>query len=796
MAKSKGNFQQLLLQHGERIGLSVAGLLTVVLVVTSLFLPGSGVFSGSPEEKAKVLENTTMAVQNRLTDPTNVPSEADKPSKDSDKKLVALEMKPIDGDQYQLAQLAPVDNTGAQGRKVPTVLPIDDAMAKFNHVQVQSYIFDEQDPPRIYALEGPPAGAPGATSGSPATASSGPGPGMGSHLQHLARGGGNAAMLRLMLQARGAGGSGLAGLPGMTPLGEGETKRDRKVIPIPLNALEKRTNVTLAEQIRPLRLVVLGASFPFKQQVEEFRSKLGLRSAWDVLTETSTELGPERQVMSAFRFLGVRVERRELDGDGKPLGEFQPLDLNKDYVPYIILTGRRFEEDDREVQPLIIPGLVMPRLKQFRAEDVAKAAGPGGAMGSPGSPGSPPSSSPAPGSETGAPGSGTPAARSPDPEQDQYPAVEKELAAIKKTIETLKSKNVTAVAAAPMRFTGEGIDIFAPQPLGPAPGAPGSMPPGYSPGSTSGPMRPGTGSPSTGSGAPTVGPDGRPIEAPEPELPEHVLVRLIDVAVQPGHNYEYRLQVRMANPNYGRRDVASTTYAEKKELTSPWSQNPIRVSVPHETRYYAVDQKEVELADNPRAKYEGPYARASINKERQVVLQVHRWLDTVRLFTGAPIQVGAWTVAERIPVSRGEYVGRSERVELPVWRFTREEYVIASDATTGKFRPGIEVNFGFKAPGPQPEPILVDFEQGGIVYDRVLRRTEDNVEMKKVNDEAGATALVLNPDGRLLLLEGGLDVTDKDREETLRKVRKRIRDVKNNPKGGTGSGGTTSPFDT
>lgn len=147
MAKSKVDFKQVLMQHGERIGLGIAALLALGLIATSLFMPGSGVFSGSPDEKAKILEEKANAVQARLSDPNNVPGEADKPSKDSDKKLVALEMKTIEGEKFRLARLVPEDNSGAQGRKVPKVLPIDDAVAKFSHVQIQLYIFDNQDPP-------------------------------------------------------------------------------------------------------------------------------------------------------------------------------------------------------------------------------------------------------------------------------------------------------------------------------------------------------------------------------------------------------------------------------------------------------------------------------------------------------------------------------------------------------------------------------------------------------------------------------------------------------------------------
>jgi hypothetical protein len=287
-----------------------------------------------------------------------------------------------------------------------------------------------------------------------------------------------------------------------------------------------------------------------------------------------------------------------------------------------------------------------------------------------------------------------------------------------------------------------------------------------------------------------MGKDGRPIgigpgqpgyDPSQPlELPEHCLVRLIDVTVKPGKTYEYRMQVRMANPNHNRRDVASVSYAELPELLSDWSSS-VSVAVPHELRYYAVDQKEIDKSEGVR-KYVGTYTAdiPAFRRERQIMLQVHRWLDAVRLNPdSAPLLIGAWTAAERVPVYRGEYVGRKERTELPVWRFSREEFVIATDTSTSKFRKGVEVPFGFEEGGTQPESILVDFHQGRVDY---LRNGG-----AKVTDDSGLEALLLNPDGRLLLLEGARDQADEQRKERLKKVRTHIEDVKHNStKGGDG----------
>src|SRR5262249_44762812 len=52
------------------------------------------------------------------------------------------------------------------------------------------------------------------------------------------------------------------------------------------------------------------------------------------------------------------------------------------------------------------------------------------------------------------------------------------------------------------------------------------------------------------------------------ELPDHCLLRVVDLTVRPGEAYQYRLRVRMANPNLGRKDVADPKLAADAELTS------------------------------------------------------------------------------------------------------------------------------------------------------------------------------------------------------------------------------------
>jgi len=277
------------------------------------------------------------------------------------------------------------------------------------------------------------------------------------------------------------------------------------------------------------------------------------------------------------------------------------------------------------------------------------------------------------------------------------------------------------------------------------------------------------------------------------ELPEHCLVRVIDVTVAPGKAYEYRMRVKMANPNLDRKDVANPRYAFGETLLSEWSTMPIRVRVEPELHYYAVDQKEIDRIGDPRNRYEGPYARTEI-KPGMVMLQAHRWLTEAKLNTGTPLIVGEWSVAERFPVFKGEYVGRSERTKVPVWRYTREMFTIPTDPTlrpdpTGK-KDGIQVDFGYgvKDGNQQPEAILVDFEQGSQTY--VPGPGGDKPDGTKKTDSMGLQVLMVNPDGRLVLLEGAIDKEDEARKTRLKQVQDRILAVEKAARTPAGFGGT------
>ncbi|NBO90777.1 MAG: hypothetical protein EBV06_00435 [Planctomycetia bacterium] len=788
-AKPKVDYTAVFLRYGDRSAIISAGSICILLILTGLFWPGSGFLAESPDGKAKVLEDKSSSVSNQLA--SAKPTEADLPPQDGSKSRLSLDTSTVKPNDYMLASLVPdLSGSVGLGRRVPKVFSIDEASSGVGRVQVKSYIFDPKFE-KIKCLEAAEskqislalrgigrryrssqAGGAGALGGIAGAGAIGGMSGPGGP-------GGMAGMGGL---------GGVLGMPGQVAPGDGE-KKDKRDVWVSLDALEKRTGVVPALQIRPLRVAVIAATFPYKKQIEEFQAKLSLRSVNEVLAEGSAVAVPAgTPPLPAFRFLGVDVERRELDGDGKPKGEWSALDVSGDYRKFIAYTGKEFEMDTGDYSKLIVPGLAMPKLKQFRASEVAMIGtssmdSPMGSMGGPGTAAPPMGAEgsgkpPMPGGTGIAMGGGDPM----EEKTSQYPPVENDLKNLAKTLEALKAKPATAVV--PSRFTGaDSFDPFNPNAGNPVGGTgPGGTMGEGSFASPSGPGNP-MGSGSSGMGG-AGGYDTKPLD-----LPEHCLVRIIDINVQPGQAYEYRLRIKMSNPNQSRKDVASPAYAQGDTLLSEWSSMPIRVRLEPELYYFAVDQMTMDLVDNPRNKYEGPY-RLMAPRPNMLMLQAHRWVTESKLSNGASLIVGEWSVAERFPVYKGEYVGRSERTKVPVWRHTRESFTIPTDSNKKSPPPGIDVDFGYSVKGPQPEAILVDFNRGQQVYERVVSRTaDDRVETRKTSDDVGLQALLLNPDGRLVLLEGAIDSDDKERDSRVMKVRKRINDVEKSNRPTPGAGG-------
>ena len=314
------------------------------------------------------------------------------------------------------------------------------------------------------------------------------------------------------------------------------------------------------------RLVLVEASFPYKQQLEEHRTRLRLPSNGAVLAERVRD--KDGKGRPSFRFNGLVIERAVANRDGswgpwqRLLGKVRPeeeverraYDLEQAYQALVLQLppAQRFEQDDPRLQPIIKAsrGLMMGLPRQF--------------LSRPSPPGSPP---------------GT---------RQGYAGLEGNLPTILNTLQRLKETKTP-----PRKLPDvKPFDGPAAPPVGRAP-----------------------------SERPKFGQPGL-----EETLPDYCLVRFLDLLVEPGKVYKYRFKVKMANPNYApnpeqRKDTTPPLARPEELVTAAWKETP-PVAVPADEFLYAVDQAKVSRK-KLRPGFKTP-------DENQAIFQIQRWVDSFR----------------------------------------------------------------------------------------------------------------------------------------------------------------------
>jgi hypothetical protein len=314
----------------------------------------------------------------------------------------------------------------------------------------------------------------------------------------------------------------------------------------------------------------------------------------------------------------------------------------------------------------------------------------------------------------------------------------------------------------------------------------------------------------------TTSPGGNtPAKTEKPTAAEDVdnfLLRFIDSDVQPGLTYEYRIRLRMLNPNYKQEKlVAHPAYAteEYKVLYSKWIQlttdngATASITVPTESYLYAYDVKTYREQIAKAYPSEGKEMTAeskALNallqvKDYQAVVQVATWKEQVKADeNGAKREpVGAWVVAE-MPVGRGEYIGRLQYVKLPLWSSEAQQYMLR------------EVNSKFvKKELPQPKGWMVDFKTRSILVDfeggRVKSKTNVKFDLqgnlvnqiRDIEESVGTEMLILRPDGKLVVRNSNADESDSNRKSITGEWARWVSEVENRKS--APAGGDMNPFD-
>ncbi len=319
-------------------------------------------------------------------------------------------------------------------------------------------------------------------------------------------------------------------------LGAGFERRDVQYVEANADdeqALEKEINGRpLADTIRPERMAVIQASFPYKEQLEKIRIALRLKNLDEVFTNQD----------AIPVFAGFEVQRRVIDRFGKPVvpqgskEEWNPLPylLNGHELNMVKLWANPEEKDHQWVMLDPTNRLVVSL---------------------------------------------------PYPLAGKYPSLR--LQSLLSTIEKRKSANKTPVAPpVPSRFKFEDSQgLFGGGTQRPAAknsffGGQGDAPPAgaYNPFG----KKDGKDENMGGVASPAV------------EYPENVLLRFHDNTIEEGYEYEYRVRVLMLNPNFEKKDLVQVEDDAKVKIlpANPydgWVQIPGRASIKREKTFYAID---------------------------------------------------------------------------------------------------------------------------------------------------------------------------------------------------------------
>jgi hypothetical protein len=726
----KFDVKQFLLQKGERVGLYVAAGLGALLLLLGLKSAlGSSAGYNEQQLKAAISSAQSRMARTPSTDEAAEISRVD-PKLDRSVKFDSVRVDPF---AETLAFFQPFLDDDTK-RRAPKLLLPDEFKTAVARAQARSYILSS-DRSKIMVLVGaggekgssamqraggalvrggrmgmggpggsgmgPPGGSGG---GPPGGSGGGPPGGSGGGSGGGPPGGGEGRYGQMSGFRPPMGGSEMmgAGLGGAGGTAKGEAKM------VKVDELDSLSDARLAEDILPLRMAIIVGTFPYKQQLEEYRKALRFDNV-----ESLLGAGLEPQ------FAGFEVERAEVRAD-QPEPQWKPLDLKKTFGPVAVITGMpdRSEEEDPRLESVIFPNLVMKRPIQFR--------------------------------------------------KGQYPKPEDKLKAIDDTLAKLKETSQGQIIKPKNRFKDlDNIDIFG----GGSTDTSGNeasnpMPPAAGTKSRNTPMPPTAGGEGSGTTGQTV-------------IQEHILLRILDVTIQPGTSYKYRFRVRLQNPNYKQANVAWASLAADKELKTDWVYVPDVVRVPPELYYYAYDLKTQGDRDDKRRLWQAPNPSAN-----QIVVQIHHWLENFATGKMSYSTVGDWVVAERWLLGRGEYVGATVMTDVPVWDVRDDRFTLAVSSAGNRRTKQVPVFFGIGQENGPWVPILVDFNGGELRYDRYAGTDEDTQKAKynRVTDKAPFEVIIMSPEGKLAVRNADNDAKDDTRTERYNGWKERIDEVKQKDK--------------
>jgi hypothetical protein len=222
-------------------------------------------------------------------------------------------------------------------------------------------------------------------------------------------------------------------------------------------------------------------------------------------------------------------------------------------------------------------------------------------------------------------------------------------------------------------------------------------------------------------------------------VPEFALIRFIDATIEPGFSYQYRIKIKMANPNYGKHNLIYPAIGQDEDIVAPEFTVTPKVAVPSDTEWYVTDDKP--------------------DKDR-LVMQIHHWVYSIltdKEDQNSLANIGDWTIQDRSQAHRGEYIGRIENARLPTWKVNKERYEWAVNTRSRSTL--LPVDFtARRSNDPNEDPfLLVDYSGS--------KNFTFRYGTKKITEEMPVEALVLTPDGKLIVRRQSDDIESKDRKD-------------------------------
>ncbi|HLN32466.1 MAG TPA: hypothetical protein VK395_32360 [Gemmataceae bacterium] len=708
------DFKQFMLRYGEWVGLGVAGIIALPVLFSGLT---KAVGSGSPTANAGDISKLASGVQTSINQATP-PKEADQPPPEAFTELKKAHIysgdfstdipwfvpSTIEDSKRRMPEvLSPVEFKLAVVRAdIPEIMLVEDAEG--NTIAVYTIKNKEiQLPPRLrrkrQVLSTP--GAFGGGGGLGGKAGMGGSGSMGGGRMGEGTGPGAPGGMAGAGKGMGPGGFGGRGQQGVPSINE--------IVRMDIDRLDRNLDAVYAETIEPVHMVIIAGTFPIREQLEKFRKALHkrtLRDLYDMFGSGEAYL----------RFVGVEVER-QVWKNGKVVEEWAPFtEIMTKAMKDLRKRASGLADEPESLQTFdgfLHHGLVMTRPLLYRGS---------------------------------------------------YPEIEMQLDGIRKSLEDLTKEKVDPakkeLSGFARKLQGKDIDLW--DPFG-------------DPAQSAAPMNRGAPSPNGDTPAP-VNMGGK--EMPTPGLmakkgmnlsrpgevnpmssdspvvvTDMALIRLIDPTVEPGKGYQYRVKVKMVNPNYLQHNTVNSAVAKQKEIIArEWTVIKEIAEVPPDSYWYAIDDR---------------------HDQERTTVQVHRWLGTLSTDpnTRATLPVASWSILEKTAAFRGEYLGRTANVRVPVWRTEQAKYMLAKNPREMRNpAPSVPVDFTVRdAPNLDPE-LLIHFE-GGKDMKLPLNKARPVVENLPVQ------LLVLSSDGKLMVRSTEQDMADGEREKRLKDWKEWVSEV-------------------